>query len=462
MILQNWWFTTLLGMNEPIRPPLKRHIRADVLIVGAGAAGLSAANYFIGRGLKTVLLEKNICGGSSSGKSAGFLTPDSELELSQLIRRFGITGAKDLWSVPTKGIEMMKSNIHRYQISCDFQIQDSLFLGIGKGGWRDIQEEMKSRKALGFDQILYNETDIQSVIGSKGYSGGVRYKDTYGIDALLYCQGMKKLLVRNDIDIYESSEVISVSDHCARTHLGSVTAEQIIFCADKIEPSLSRYADNIYHAQTFLSISEPLNEMMVKSIFPEDKFQCWDSTLVYSYFRLTGDNRILLGGGSMLTTFSKNDVNSSKVIDMVIRNFKNTFPQLKGLRFIQYWPGRIDSTRDLLPTILKDPAAPWLHFVLGCVGLPWATFCGDFAARHSVQTDQQDDHHYYEYFRADRHFFVPLWMEKIISKQLVFSINNGWAKYYQRDAENNKRTKELLLTRKLNNSKPNTHSSREC
>lgn len=452
MILQNWWFTTLLGIKEPIKPPLKQNIKADVLIIGAGVAGLSAANYFIGKKLKVVILEKNICGGSSSGKSAGFLTPDSELELSQLIRRFGKRGAKDLWHVPTKGIEIMKTNIQTHNINCDFQVQDSLFLGIGKAGWKDIQEEMVSRKELSFEQTLYDKNQLQNIIGSNKYSGAVRYNKTYGVDSLLYCQGLKKKLIENNIEIYESSEVLSVNGHCAKTHLGSVTADQIIFCADKIEPSLSIYSNHIYHAQTFLSISEPLNEQMVKSIFPEDKFQCWDSTVVYSYFRLTGDNRILLGGGDALTTFSKNDVNSSRVIDKVIKKFKNKFPQLKDLRFIQYWPGRIDTTRDLLPTILKDESSPWMHFVLGCVGLPWATFCGDFAARHAIETNLQNDHHYYQYFRPDRNFFVPLWLEKIIGKRLVFTINNGWAKYYQRDFEQDKKTKELVQKRHIESS----------
>lgn len=433
MILQNWWYTTLLGVNAPIQPTLSKNIKSDILIVGAGAAGLAAAHYFIGKGLKVVLLERNICGGSSSGKSAGFITPDSELELSQLIRRFGKDSAKDLWSVPTKGIDIMKSAIEKHQISCDFQVQDSLYLGIGKSGWQAVKEEIDARKLLGFEQTLYDETEVKKVIGSHSYSGAVRYKETYGIDALRYCQGMKKILLENGIEIYEASEVLSVKDHCAYTHLGSVTADQIIFCIDKIQPSLSHYADNVYHAQTFLSISEPLNEDMIKTIFPEDRMQCWDSTLVYSYFRLTGSNRLLLGGGSMLTTFSKNDVNSSRVIDEVIKGFRKNFPQTKNLKFIQYWPGRIDSTRDLLPSVIKDKSSPWMHFVLGCVGLPWATFCGNFAARHAHDTNSWNDHHYYEYFRPDRHFFVPLWLEKIIGKQLVFSINNGWAKYYQKD-----------------------------
>lgn len=436
-----------MGIENPITPPLKTNIKADVLIVGAGAAGLSAALHFVGKGLKVVVLEKNICGGSSSGKSAGFLTPDSELELSQLVRRFGITGAKDLWSVPVKGIELMKATVQTHQIDCDFQVQDSLFLGIGSSGWEAIQEEMQSRQSLGFEQTLYTQNELKAIIGSDAYSGAVRYKETYGIDALLYCQGVKKILIEQGIEIYEATEVLSVSDHCAKTHLGSVTAEQIIFCADKIEKTLSHYADNIYHAQTFLSISEPLNEQMVNAIFPEDKFQCWDSTLVYSYFRITGDNRILLGGGDMLTTFSKNDVNTARVINKVIGSFKENFPQLKDLKFIQYWPGRIDTTRDLLPTILKDESAPWLHFVLGCVGLPWATFCGNFAARHAFDTKMQNDRHYYDYFRADRRFFVPLWMEKILGKQLVFSMNNGWAKYYQKDLQTDEATRNILRKR---------------
>ena len=447
MILQNWWFTTLLDIQYPICPPLQNDISADIVIVGAGAAGLSAAYSLMDKGLNVVLVEKNICGGSSSGKSAGFLTPDSELELSQLIRRFGKKGAADLWGVATTGVSMMVDRIKKHSIACDLQVQDSLFLGNGESGWEDIKVEMESRTILGFEQTLYDREKIKTIIGSDAYSGGVRYPGTYGVDALLYCQGMKKILLEHGVHIYESSEVLRIKDHTAETHLGSVTANQMIFCADKLDPSLSHFAKEIYHAQTFLSISEPIGETTVERIFPAGRFQCWDSDLVYSYYRLTGDNRMLLGGGDMLTTFSVNDVNSSRVIDNVIEKFREKFPLLRDLEFIQYWPGRIDTTRDLLPTIVREEKSPWLHFVLGCVGLPWGTFCGDFAARHAYNDAEWDDHHYYEYFRADRNFLFPLWMEKIVGKQVVFSLNNGWSKYFQRDVNSDPATKELVQNR---------------
>jgi gamma-glutamylputrescine oxidase len=40
------------------------------------------------------------------------------------------------------------------------------------------------------------------------------------------------------------------------------------------------------------------------------------------------------------------------------------------------WPGLIDTTRDLLPIIVKPPNQPHLQFILGIVGLPWGHFCG--------------------------------------------------------------------------------------
>ena len=404
------------------------------MVVGGGAAGLAAAARFAGTGKRVVLLEGNICGGSSTGKSGGFLTPDSELELSQLVRRFGVQGARDLWDVPVRGIERMLELIKKGGFDCDLQKQDSLFLGKGRAGIRAVQEEDSSRRSLGYESHVYMEKELRSVIGSRGYTAAVRYRDTYGVDGLRYAQGVKEMLVDAGVAVYESSRAVAFSGHTVRTHLGSVTADQIIFCADKLGPELNPYSWLVYHEQTFLSITEPLSGRERDSLFPAEPFQCWDSDLVYSYYRLIGTGRLLLGGGSLLTTYARNDSTTSGVIDHVVSGFRTMFPQLGSLRPIQYWMGRIDMTRDLLPTVLKEERAPWVHRVLGCVGLPWATFCGDFAARQVLAEAETGDEKYYRYFNVNRKFLVPIWLEKIIGKRLAFPLNNAWAKYYQRDA----------------------------
>lgn len=427
-----------------MRPPLDVNLKVDVLIIGGGAAGLAAALRLMGTGLKVALLERNICGGGSTGKSAGFLTPDSELELAQLLRRFGPKGAKDLWGAATKGVELMTSAARKYSIKCDLVQQDSLFLGSGRNGWKAVEEEARARETVGYPYKVYDRNEISAVIGSQDYEGAVRYSDTFGINPLLYAQRIKQLLLENGVLVYESSEVTRIDGHTAYTHLGSVTADEIIFCADKLHSELTDYSKNVYHAQTFLAVSEPLEQRDIESLFPDGPMQCWDSGLIYTYFRMTGDRRLLVGGGDVWTTYSKIDTTSPRVIEHVINSLKAKFPSIHHLKFIQYWPGRIDMTRDLLPTVLRDKSYPWIHFVLGCVGLPWATFCGDFVARHVLRDvstglygDEDEENKYYRYFSPNRRFLMPLSMERLLGKRMVFTLNNAWAKYKQVDTDAN-------------------------
>ncbi len=434
LLLQNWWVTTLL--NDAYLPvvPLEQDIECDVLVIGGGMAGISAAAAAARAGRKVALVERNILGGSTTGRSAGFLTPDSELELSQLIRRFGVASAKELWAVPCRGIDLILSNVRSHKLNCDLLTQDSLYVGIGGDGENAIIEECTARAACQFPTTEYDAAQVAAVLGGEGYSAGVRYGDTYGINAMRYCQSMKQVLTDLGVSVFEASPVTRIDDHTACTHGGSVIAAQIIVCIDKPDGSISPLKPEIFHAQTFLSISEPLSDGDVARLFPSgEHFQCWDSTLVYTYYRLTGDQRLLVGGGTTMTTYWPTAFNAEGVVDGVIAGFKAHFPFLRDLIFLQYWPGLIDTTRDLLPVIGKDHTRQHIHYVGGSVGLPWAAFAGDFAARAAIGTATADEKLFYEYFTDRRNFALPTWSAKLITKPAEFALNNWWAKYRQVD-----------------------------
>lgn len=431
MILQNWWYTTLLNTKVGFCNPLKENLECDVLVVGGGMAGLHAAHRLAESGRSVVLLERNICGGSSTGKSAGFLTPDSELELSQLQRRYGLEGSRKVWDIPAHGVELIVKNIKTHRFECDFQEQDSLFLGVGWHGKAEVEGEAEARKKLNFPYKLYEPRELKSVNTGKQYKAGVRYSGTYGINPLLYCQELKGVLMKKGVKVFESTEVTEIHEHKAKTHLGSVKAKDIIVCLDKMKHELSDVSDFTYHAQTFMAVSEPLEENDIRSIFPEKNLMCWDSKLVYSYYRLTGDNRLLLGGGSPLTTFWPKDVTGPSVINGVIKEFRQRFPSFKHIDFIQYWPGRIDTTKDLIPIVDYDENSHHIQYVMGCVGLPWAAFCGDFAARRLIEPEYGKE--YVEYMKLRRKFFVPGILQKIFGKMISFAMNNAYSKYLQKD-----------------------------
>ncbi len=435
MVNQNWWITTLMVNAYKYCPPLTKSIKCDVLIVGGGFSGVSTAAEFLRKGLSVVLIEKNIIGGSSSGRSAGFLTPDSELELHQLVRRYGTKAAGEIWSAPCRGIERIVETIQRNDIQAGLLKQDSLFLGLGKDGTEAVASELECRESVGFtDQRTYDAEQLKEVIGAQGYTAGIRYGGTYGVNPLACLQGIKNLLIDNGMQIFESTEMERLEDHTAYTHAGSVTADHIIVAVDKLSDTISPLADEVFHAQTFLSVTEPLTDKELRVLFPAgDQLQCWDSKLVYSYFRLTGDNRLLLGGGSPITTFMRDAYNNPRVIGKVIKDFKSHFPELRELSFIQFWPGLIDATRDLLPVIAKPPEHPHIRFILGCVGIPWATFCGSFTARNILGDANDEYDKYFNYFSNQRHFALPSSLGGVIGKPLLFSLANSWAKFYQVD-----------------------------
>ncbi len=415
--------------------PLTKDIKCDVLIVGGGFSGAAAAAQFLQKGLKVVLIEKNIVGGSSSGRSAGFLTPDSELELHQLVRRYGTKAAAEIWQAPVSGIERIVDAVKTFDIQCGLLRQDSLFLGLGKGCAGAVESELECRKSVGFtDQRTYDAEQLPEILGAQGYTAGIRYGGTYGINPLRFLQGFKDVLVDNGMQIFESTAMERLDDHTAYTHAGSVTADHIIVAVDKLSNSISPLADEVFHAQTFLSVTEPLTDKEIRILFPSgEQMQCWDSKLVYSYFRLTGDNRLLLGGGTPITTFLKDAYNNPGVIKRVIKDFRSHFPGLGGLSFMQFWPGQIDMTRDLLPVIARPPQHPHIRFILGCVGIPWAAFCGRFAARNILGEADDDYAKYFNYFSNVRQFSLPAGLGKVVGKPMFFALANSWAKFYQVD-----------------------------
>ena len=292
MIIQNWWFTTLLEHKYKVCPPLQKDIECDVLIIGGGMSGISAAAAFINKGLNVVVIEKNIIGGGTSGKSAGFMTPDSELELSQIVRRYGVKGAQEIWEIPTYGIKLVNDYIKNYDIKCDYRNQDSLFLGTGKNGLNVVTEEEHGRKEVGFtNQKVYNESELKTIVNCNDFAGGIRYDDTFGFNPLQYLQGMKTVLIDNGIQVFESTEVNKIVDHTAYTDAGSIKSKDIIVAIDKMNDEFNKLSNEIYHAQTFLSVSEPLSDKLVSELLPSgEDFQMWDDTLVYSYWRIINEN----------------------------------------------------------------------------------------------------------------------------------------------------------------------------
>ncbi len=417
-----YWYSK----KDPKKITLQEDAAADVCVVGGGMAGLSAAQILSESGRKVIIVESSFCGGGASGKSSGFLTPDSELQLADLLNKYGKKGAKELREFVNGGLELIKNNIEKYKIECDYQIQDSFFVANSKKSFKEVEDEHHARKDLGYDSQLYGKSEMKEALNSSQYFGAVRYGECFGLNSFLYCQGMKDVLLERGLKIFEDTKVSEIREGSIVTEGGLVVrAENLIIATDRFLPSLDIQKPNIYHAQTFLAVSAPLSEAVIKTIFPNKHLMVWDTDLIYQYFRTIENNRLLMGASTLIETYMKERaMDFSSIIEKMKEYLNKKFNSKMEFEYV--WPGLIGVTKDLFPIAGEDPALKKVYYMGGATGLPWAAALGAYLADKILNNRNDLDH----YFRPSRKFPVSNNAQIILSKPLSFAVSHGIVKYF--------------------------------
>lgn len=402
---------------------LAANMKTSVAVIGGGMAGLACAQKLNDAGIPVALIEKNFCGAGASGRTSGFITPDSEIELSALVNSYGPKKAKQIWEFVLSGVSMIRNNIRSYNIACDCQVQDSLFIANSAAGFRHIKREHETRLAMGYPSRLYNASAIRKILGSNGYAGAVRYPDTFGINSYLYCQAMRDRLRKSGVKIFEQTPALRIQDEAVITPGGRLSADHIIVCADRFIPDLGALKKEIYHVQTFLGITKPLPRQQIKEMFPAGAMMAWDSDLVYNYFRIAGDQRLLIGGGDLLYTYARNlSHNTARFAKRLTRYINKKFPSV-DITMEYLWPGMLGVSKDLLPIMGPDEGNKRVWYIGAATGLPWAAALGSYGAqRLTAKRDEFD-----EIFSYKRRFVIGPTIQSLLTTPLTYAISNGLA-----------------------------------
>lgn len=423
MLYENWLHNGSLNIKTFYCEPLRENISTECLVIGGGIAGLHAALRLADSGKKVVLLEKRTCGGSSSGQSGGFLSPESEEDMNALLKRYSKEKAKVIFSIPKKGVDLIVNNVKKYNFNCDFRTQDTLFFSSKKSHNKNILEEAEAKKSENLPHKVLSKKELMKIHPGKNYKIALTYPGSYGINTFAYCQEMKNLLIKKGVKIYEWSEVHKINGNTAITHLGSAKAKNIIICIDKMKKEFDKdFSKKCYHIQTYIAISEPLKDEEMKSLFPKKEFMCWDTGWDYIYYRPVKGNRLMVGGSSAMTAYKSKHYYSPNVINKFIKNLKENFPKIKNIEFTHYWSGLIDATKDLVPIADYDPKNKSIQYSLGCAGLNWAAYCGDYLARRVIDKKNTED--LTEFLGANRKFFISDNLQKILGKRISFSLSH--------------------------------------
>src|ERR1700761_9086347 len=104
-----------MDVQSAPRPPLSGDIKADVVVMGGGIAGCSAALHLAQRGYRVVLLEGRHVGYGASGRSGGQTIFGLAIGQQKLQREVGREDAHRLFDLSVEALDLTQSLIREHE-----------------------------------------------------------------------------------------------------------------------------------------------------------------------------------------------------------------------------------------------------------------------------------------------------------------------------------------------------------
>jgi glycine/D-amino acid oxidase-like deaminating enzyme len=122
---------------------------ADVVVVGGGITGLTAAYLLAEAGKRVIVLERGRCAAATdTGHTSAHLTMVTDVPLSELVKKFGRTHAQAVWDAGLAAIAKIDDIIREHAIDAGFECVDGyLHAPLGDNA-TDQQEHLQADAKL--------------------------------------------------------------------------------------------------------------------------------------------------------------------------------------------------------------------------------------------------------------------------------------------------------------------------
>ncbi len=365
---------------------LQDDIIADVIIVGGGFTGCSAALEIAKAEAKVVLVEAQNIGHGGSGRNVGLVNAGLWLPPDEIISRIGKTNGKHLIKSLSKAPQDVFDLISNYQIKCDAIQNGTLHCAHSTNGFKDLIKRHSQWKKYGAPVNLLGTQETQNLIGTSLYYGALWDRRAGTIQPLAFCRGLARAAVAQGAKIYENSPVISVKNKHglwqAKTEHGSVSAPKLLFCTNA-------YQEEIHQAPRaktsiinyFQCVTSAISDKNWTKILVQGQ-GCWDTASIMTSLRRTVDKRIILGAMGAPIGFGRR-----LHLNWAERKLKSLFPFLDDVSLESFWYGEIAMSNNYIPKIQRLGENSYEIFGFSGRGIGPGTVLGTAMAKYLTTED---------------------------------------------------------------------------
>ena len=373
------YYTASANEHNPY-PCAEGELRTDVCVIGGGYSGLSTALHLAKKGLQVTVLEAECVGWGASGRNGGHVGIGQRSDQETLEHMVGKDNAKKLWQFGLEAVQTVEDLITEYNIQCDFKKGNAHVTSKPKE-IESLKEEVEFlRTHYDYDQVSFiDKQETFDMFGSENFHGGILDAGCRHLHPLNYALGLASAASKEGAIIFENSRVIEYSKQSpyqVKTDKATITADHIVLACngylEKLEPKV---AGKIMPINNFMLATEPLSDELVRKINRDD-VSVSDSLYVINYWKMSGDNRLLWGGGETYTSKFPKDIKS-----FVRKYMLRSYPELKDLRIDYGWGGTLAVTLNRMPHFQRlDNSNVYVIQGYSGHGVPTATFAGKVLA----------------------------------------------------------------------------------
>ena len=349
------WYEDSCG-SRPAYPALDGDVDCDVVVVGGGFCGLSAALHLAETGTKVILIDAHRFGDGASGRNGGQMGSGQRAGPLELEEELGFERSKALWDMAEDAKTSLHNIAERYGF--DFEYQHGQLTPMHKQRYEaEARHEVEALTTrYGYGKIEYLDKEAMSAaLGSEHYFGGTRDTGTGHIHPMKYIIGLAAAAAKAGVELHENTAAISVKRGrkiSIQTKTGTISADRCLLALNGYHNDLRpELASRVLPIQSFIGATTPLPDNT--PVLPNGE-AVDDSRFVVRYFRKSKDNRLLFGGREAYGKSTPSDIERT-----IRKQIAEIYPHLADVEMTHAWGGNVAITMPRMPYVRELEPGLW-------------------------------------------------------------------------------------------------------
>ena len=345
-----WWEDAA----KPVSPTIKDLPKeVDVLVIGAGLTGLSAARTLAKHGKSVLVVDAGAPGIGASSRNGGMIGGGHRLSIDEMESRYGMETALGLLREAHLEASAFCADVIRDEsIECDY-VECGRFRGL----WREDEYEASARglerlqTLIPLEAEMVPRSDQRAVVATDIYAGGTVFPRHARLNPAKWVTGILAAAVRAGSNVQGDTPVQSVesegSAFRATTPRGQVRAGSVLAATNGYTttamPLLKR---RIVPIPSYLAATEELGENRIKALLPAGRMVA-ESRERHCYYRPSSDGKRLIFGGRAAMFEAPDALARVELRRLLVE----IFPDLSGVQFTHSWRGRTGFSFEFVPNV---------------------------------------------------------------------------------------------------------------